>query len=881
MSPYNASPWWTPIGDFTNRFDAKFRGNGHTIDNLRVEVAGDFAGLFGALGTSAEVRSLVLTDASVTVKPTSSTDGAENAGVLAGYSAGTVVDVHAAGAVQAVPNLGSGFASRIGGLVGEVASGGEVRASHAAVTVSAGEQGTSVGGLAGVNGGAVKASYASGNVTGRLGVGGLVGASGDSGSIIASYAIGKVVGSGTFPDREGGLLGEKKMGTVTASYYNKDTAEQSDEDKGDGKTTAALTAPTGYTGIYAGWNLDLDGDGNKDEPWDFGAAGQYPGLEDAMGNVHRPVTPSVVQAFGDPAPGVDSDLDGNADAYVKDDAFSVWLKFDAAVTVANPGTGGANAQVVVAVDSTDYTLNYLESDDTDTRLKFGTHTVVAGDGDSDGIAVKRDSSDKLVRLSGTATMTSSAGTDANLKAGADLNIRAAVDSEVTVVKVRGTNAAPVGQDFTVTTGRNRDLTLARTGFKFTDTDDDPLKEIQVVTLPDGAHGALELDGTAIASGDLPKTVTRAELDQDKVVFDPATDYVGDATFTFKVVDSFDDADASARTATITVRPGPVLLRATVDGGTVRLLYDLALDANSVPAASAFTVKVGGSAVSLANATPVAVSGKTATLTLAAAVSLTDKVTVSYVRPSANPIQDSNGDDAEDFTDRAAVNVTGDRTPPAFDYAFANGAGIVVVFDEAPDEYSLPAAGSFTYTRNGVAATPEVITISVPLRPGGAAQRAAGVHCRADGDGELRQAQRRSPPGPGPQRGGQLHQPDRDQCHRGHHSAHAVRRGGGRGHADPDLQRAAGRVLGSGGDGLHGEGERQRGEPGGGQSGGDGGHGHDGYPHPGDGDHPGPAGDGELYGGDRPHRGPGRQRRRRPGGPGDRQRPASAAQRGGG
>ena len=53
---------------------------------------------------------------------------------------------------------------------------------------------------------------------------------------------------------------------------------------GVGKTTAELTAPTGYTGIYADWNLDLDnGDGDNDvttggdNPWRFGGDEGLPG----------------------------------------------------------------------------------------------------------------------------------------------------------------------------------------------------------------------------------------------------------------------------------------------------------------------------------------------------------------------------------------------------------------------------------------------------------------------------------------------------------------------------------------------------------------------------------------------------------------------------
>ena len=43
-----------------------------------------------------------------------------------------------------------------------------------------------------------------------------------------------------------------------------------------GKTTSELQTPTGYTGIFAAWDFDIDGDGADDEIWDFGTASQYP-----------------------------------------------------------------------------------------------------------------------------------------------------------------------------------------------------------------------------------------------------------------------------------------------------------------------------------------------------------------------------------------------------------------------------------------------------------------------------------------------------------------------------------------------------------------------------------------------------------------------------
>ena len=49
-----------------------------------------------------------------------------------------------------------------------------------------------------------------------------------------------------------------------------------------GKTTAELQTPTDYTGIYEAWNVELGsspfGDGEPDDPWDFGTTAQYPVL---------------------------------------------------------------------------------------------------------------------------------------------------------------------------------------------------------------------------------------------------------------------------------------------------------------------------------------------------------------------------------------------------------------------------------------------------------------------------------------------------------------------------------------------------------------------------------------------------------------------------
>ena len=99
---------------------------------------------------------------------------------------------------------------------------------------------------------------------------------------------------------------------------------------------------------------------------------------------------------------------------------------------------------------------------------------------------------------------------------------------------------------------------------------------------------------------------------------------------------------------------PVLQSATVNGTALVLSYDETLDADSVPASSAFTVKVDGTVANLDATNPVAVAGSAVTLTLSSAVSDGDEVTVSYTVPTdamAHRIQDVAGNDAASFADR--------------------------------------------------------------------------------------------------------------------------------------------------------------------------------------------------------------------------------------
>lgn len=360
-------------------FEAILDGNGHTISNLYIDRAADGAGepvgmvgLFGAIGSSGEVRNLGLVDANVTgltivgglvglhlgsisdSYTTGRVSGAgyagglagwtdvystisdshstaevvgwetesESVGGLVGYHDGAIIFCYATGNVFGDTAVGGLTGSNYGGIIASYASGnssgnvavgglaghtnGFISGSYATGQVSgkyavgglAGQNNVTrivanyatgsvsgdenVGGLVGLNNGRIIASYSTGYVSGNTSVGGLVGQNGMMHEVVTSYSTGQVSARGN----TGGLIGEN-YGQATNSLWDIQTSG-SDEGVGDGesagvvgKTTAELQAPAGYTSIYAGWALDLDGDPSTgtDDFWDFGAPNEYPTLK--------------------------------------------------------------------------------------------------------------------------------------------------------------------------------------------------------------------------------------------------------------------------------------------------------------------------------------------------------------------------------------------------------------------------------------------------------------------------------------------------------------------------------------------------------------------------------------------------------------------------
>lgn len=335
---WNDGAGWDPLGGYApliavlfivpnSDFRAVFEGNGHAISRLFIDRRDSSGiGLFGRTAPSATIRNVRLVDVDVAggwyfvgavvgkheglLRGSSATGtvsgGGSWVGGLVGYAAigsevafggayvhatgesevggltggnwGVLRDVRAAGDV-------TGTEFSIGGLVGVNYAYGRVSRAYATGDVT-GDR-SQIGGLVGANNGAITASYATGTTGGGLySVGGLVGTN-PRGTISASYTTASV--SGPVDGRErGGLVGHTPGGMIAAAYSERHghggIAIGAPRSHRGSRTTADLLAPAGYAGIYADWNVDLDGDGVGDEPWAF-APDTYPVLRlDADGD---------------------------------------------------------------------------------------------------------------------------------------------------------------------------------------------------------------------------------------------------------------------------------------------------------------------------------------------------------------------------------------------------------------------------------------------------------------------------------------------------------------------------------------------------------------------------------------------------------------------
>ena len=130
------------------------------------------------------------------------------------------------------------------------------------------------------------------------------------------------------------------------------------------------------------------------------------------------------------------------------------------------------------------------------------------------------------------------------------------------------NSAPTASNGTVTTDEDTDHVFSASEFNYSDSDGDTLASVKITELPAAGQGTLTLDGAAIALADLPKAVTKAELDDGKLIYTPPADANGTAyaSFRFKVNDgSADSTDAYTMTISVTAVNDPATGAPTITG----------------------------------------------------------------------------------------------------------------------------------------------------------------------------------------------------------------------------------------------------------------------------------------------------------------------------
>lgn len=259
---------YVAIGNGNTPFTGQFDGRGHTIRSLTLQGETGYdnpvmLGLFGTLGATAMVHDLNV-NASVSVKDSgefkSGLLGVQ--GFLAANNDGTVLRVSASGSLN---DLYAGVwydGTTAGGLVG--VNHGTIERSSSSVNSFTGAK---MGGLVGENDGLIAQSYATGTVHTTDMVGGAATTSGVSGGLVAvnngtitqSYATGAVTAEcETYACGAGGLVNTNN-GTISQSFATGLVTGNMDPDTGNAVNNGIATVNSGNIGHDVYWNKDTTG----------------------------------------------------------------------------------------------------------------------------------------------------------------------------------------------------------------------------------------------------------------------------------------------------------------------------------------------------------------------------------------------------------------------------------------------------------------------------------------------------------------------------------------------------------------------------------------------------------------------------------------------
>ncbi len=248
-------------------------------------------------------------------------------------------------------------------------------------------------------------------------------------------------------------------------------------------------------------------------------------------------------------------------------------------------------------------------------------------------------------------ITSDPGPDETYGAGEKIKVKVTFSGNIgyQCINCEGVgSSAKTDSDFTLTIGsnsRNADVEVRPLGINNVQRNVGFLMFTYTVLAADS-----DTDGISFAANSLVKN--DAYITSTGMGTPDATLTHGAKSFSTHKVDGSQSEDTTA----------PTLSGTTVNGEDLTITFSEKLDPNSQPGATAFTLKVDGTAVGL---TPGNIEGSSVKGIVNPPVVSGQTVTVSYSKPSTNPLQDfTAGNDVESFTDKPVTNSTPATAPGA-------------------------------------------------------------------------------------------------------------------------------------------------------------------------------------------------------------------------
>ncbi|MDE0389998.1 MAG: SwmB domain-containing protein [Rhodospirillales bacterium] len=458
-------------------------------------------------------------------------------------------------------------------------------------------------------------------------------------------------------------------------------------------------------------------------------------------------------------PTFDADNDGTADTYGRGDWILIDVEFGSERPTVNHlghtvygrdvpvAIGGSDAEVRLRLD-----LGEDDTDPTNSRKVLGsgrsTQAPVAellhggqtlrfayqvqggncgtgtrfGDCDSDGVWVQTGDGDQVLFLEGDTTLTHAVTgapvglTMAGMQTTGISGHKVDGGKSSTHIGPRPTSAEVNGNTLTVTF--NKALATLTSADK---------AELKFNLHVEGAGQVLGVEGAqhpaAVSASGSTLTLTLNAASKARASDTVTLTYAGDELkgTDGKPVPMFRDLAVTNNTPG-TAGPAPV--RAVVQGAgtTLRVLFDGALNASSLPAGSAFriTLRDGDADHRYIAGTGTAALGADPTflvVTLDRAVRPDEQAKLEYAKPASNPLQGSGtGNPAVLSFRQFPVTWITDDTAPAFDggtvvQTGTNASKMALYFDEALDAAFEPAAGDFEVATGGSAVTVSDVAVA--------------------------------------------------------------------------------------------------------------------------------------------------------------------------